>query len=212
MSPRVLHWSGWTLLIGALVSIVSAFLTFAIPGPAGQSGPSSIPVSVVSLVGGILILLGLPASYMRQAKQVGRLGLIGFIALWLTALLFAIVLSIIGIVAVSSNPASAFAGPPPPFLMVFFLVGTVLEVIGGALFGIMTIRAHVFPSLIGWMLIVAVILGLVGFPLSGVISTIVGTVSSVLLFLALAWLGYALASQPTEEVVQSAGSATGASS
>jgi hypothetical protein len=205
MSSRTLRMSGWLLLIAAAISLVSTVLGIVIPGPAGPNGPPPNIVNIINLVAGILFLVSLPAAYIVQKKQVGILGLIGIIAIWLTALLFDIVLSIITFVLTSGAPPSAStAGGPPPFLFTLFIVGTVLVLIGGVLFGLKTIQARVFPAAIGWLLIVAAILNAVDFPLQGTISTIVSTASSVLLFVALGWLGYLITTRAAEAVIEPA--------
>ena len=204
MSPKMIRWGGWVLLVGGAISLVATVLTLVIPGPAGFSGPPSNVVSVINLIAGVLLLLGLPAAYLAHSKLLGTLGLIGCIALWLTALLFDVVLGVIAIIVVSSSNAVSLAGPPPPPLFALFIVGTLLELIGGVLLGIRIIQTRVYASLTGWLLIVGVVLSAVGFPLNGTMSMIVQTVSSLLLFVALGWLGYAVASQSVEVATQSA--------
>lgn len=192
---------GWLLLSAAVISLVSTVLGFVIPGPAGVNGPPGNVVSIISIVAGVLFLVSLPSAYLAQ-KQVGVVGLIGIIALWITVVLFDIVLSIISIVSLSSNQVSSASGAPPAYLLTLFLVGTVLALIGGVLFGLRTIQVRVFPAAIGWMLIVAAILNAVDFPLEGTISTIVGTLSTTLLFIGLGWLGYAITTHATEAVME----------
>ncbi|HEV2655223.1 MAG TPA: hypothetical protein VGU68_14965 [Ktedonobacteraceae bacterium] len=132
----------------------------------------------------------------------GILGLIGIIALWLTALLLNIVWPISGIVFIASGQSSA--GGLPAFLFILFIVATALELIGGILFGLKTIQARVFPAAIGWLLIVAVILNAVDFPLQGTISTVVSSTSNVLLFAGLSWLGYLITTRVAEAVIEPA--------
>jgi len=193
--------AGWLLLIAAVISLVSTVLGIVIPGPAGPNGPPANIVSVINLVAGILFLVSLPSAYLAQ-KQVGVVGLIGIIALWITVVLFDIVLSIISIIFVSSNQVSSATGSPPTYLFILFLVGTILALIGGVLLGLRTIQVRVFPAAIGWLLIVAAILNAVDFPLQGTISTIVSTLSSVLLFVSLGWLGYAITTHAAEAVME----------
>jgi hypothetical protein len=200
MSSRTLRMGGWLLVIAAVLSLVTTVLGIVIPGPAGPNGPPTNVVSIINIIAGILFLIGLPVAYLVQRRQVGIVGLIGIIALWLTALLFDIVLSIISMAFVPSSQAAA--GSPPAFLFTLFIIGTALELIGGILFGLKTIQAHVFPAAIGWLLIVAAVLNAIDFPLQGTISTIVSTVSSVLLFVALGWLGYEVTTHAAEAVIE----------
>jgi hypothetical protein len=203
MSSRTLRMSGWLLLIAAVLSLVTTVLGIVIPGPAGPNGPPPNVVNILNLVAGILFLISLPAAYIVQKKQVGTLGLIGIIAIGLTALLFDIVLSIIiFIVAPSTPPPAGATGGPPPFLFALFIGGSVLELIGGCLFGFKTIQARVFPAAIGWLLILGAILNAIDFPLQGTISTIVSTASSVLFFAGLGWLGYLITTHAAEAVIE----------
>jgi hypothetical protein len=195
MSPRTLQMGGWILLGAAVLSIVGTALQFVIPGPLGLDGPPSNVVSVMNIVAGILFLVSLPVAYMKQSKQVGVVGLIGIIALWLTFLLIDVVLSILAIVLIASNAVPSSLDAFPPALFALFIAATVLAVIGGILFGIKTFQAHIFPALIGPLLIVGAILTGVSFPLEGNISTIVNTLGNVLLFAGLGWLGYTIATQ-----------------
>jgi hypothetical protein len=200
MSSRTLRMSGWLLVIAAVISLISTILGIVIPGPAGPNGPPPNIVNIINLVAGILFLVSLPTAYIVQKKQVGILGLIGIIAIWLTALLFDVVLSII--IFVLTPSALSSTGGPPPFLFILFIGGSILELIGGVLFGLKTIQARVFPAAIGWLLIVAAILNAVDFPLQGTISTIVSTASSVLLFVALGWLGYVIIARAAQAVIE----------
>ena len=209
MSVRTLRMGGWILLAAAVLSIVSTILGFVIPGPAGPNGPSSNIVSVVSIITGILLLVGLAAAYMAQSKSLGTLGLIGLIALLLTTLLFDIVLSILQIIVISTMPTSSFSGGPPPFLFVLFIVGTLLEVIGGVLLGLRIIQTHVYPVLSGWLLIAGVVLSAIDFPLQGTISMVVNIVSTILVFAALGWIGFVVGTRAEEAVLPPVGSVPG---
>src|SRR5579859_3863638 len=116
MSSRTVKIGGWILLIGAVISIGATALQFVIPGPLGQNGPPSTVVTVVNVIAGLLLLGGLPAVYRAKSRQLGTLGLLGMVAIWLTALLFDLVLGIITILVVSKAPASSLSGAPPPAL------------------------------------------------------------------------------------------------
>ncbi len=90
----------------------------------------------------------------------------------------------------------------PAFLFLLFIVATALELIGGILFGLKTIQARVFPAAIGWLLILGAVLNAIDFPLEGTLSTIVSTVSSVLLFVGLGWLGYVITTHAAKAVIE----------
>ena len=76
---------GQLLLVGAIGAILATLLVFLLPGPDGITGSDSIPTNVVAVLSGLLLLVGLPALYRAQAKQVGTLGLVGVVLLWIAA-------------------------------------------------------------------------------------------------------------------------------
>jgi hypothetical protein len=199
MSVQTFRWSGWLLLIGAVVYIVGSLLGLDV-----ELGPVATNTLLAFLVvGAILVMVGLPAFYRKQAKQVGRLGLCGFIALLLADVVLGIVANIYFAVG-SAAASSAGSAQPSPLFLVIVLGGAVLGLIGGLLFGVTTIRAHIFPAAIGWLLIVAGVLSLTFvLPLPDGMTMIVGTITQVVLFLAFGWMGYCLALRTTEATAPS---------
>lgn len=142
MSPLLLRLSGWFLLFGGLFMAVTVFHLLTSPSV----------TALILLLGGGLLILGLPALYARQAKQIGRVGLVGLVGLviiWLDILIFPVQGGISGFVP-------AFKLPD-----VLFVIGP-LTIVGTLLFGIMTIRAHVFPRWLGWSIFVGFIIAFIG--------------------------------------------------
>src|SRR5579859_7266569 len=140
MSTSLFRISGWLLLLGGLLMAVT---NFHLP-------MSSVAAALINLLGGVLLLLGLPALYVRQASQVRWIGLVGLILIWLDTLIFPVLQGGLG------SLVSALT--PPDFL---YIIGP-LTIIGTLLFGIMTIRARVFPRWLGFCLFVGYILGVIG--------------------------------------------------
>ena len=105
--------------------------------------------ALILLLSGGLLILGLPALYARQAKQIGWVGLVGLVIIWLDILIFPVQGGISGFVP-------AFKLPD-----VLFVIGP-LTIVGTLLFGIMTIRAHVFPRWLGWSIFVGFIIAFIG--------------------------------------------------
>jgi hypothetical protein len=174
MSTLMLRISGWFLLFGGLLMAVT---NFHLP-------ISSVVAALINLLGGVLLLLGLPALYARQATQVRWIGLVGLIIIWLDTLIFPVLQGGIG----GLVPALT----PPDFL---YIIGP-LTVIGTLLFGIMTIRARVFPRWLGFCLFVGYILGLVGFIFLDKSAPFVGLLGIVLYWLSFSAFGMVLFSQP----------------
>jgi hypothetical protein len=76
--------SGIALIVGAVFSAVGYILSAFSNGTDLQSliSPLSMTFSLLTIIGSLLVLLGLPGVYTRQAKQAGILGLLGFLFLW----------------------------------------------------------------------------------------------------------------------------------
>lgn len=184
------------LLVGAIGTILSFLLIFLIPGPDGLSGPESIPTNVVFVISGLLLLVGLPALYRAQAKQIGILGLVGVVLLWVGMVLVLLVLSgvqILDIAVPGSIPHPGGDGPPP-LALIPAIVGQILILIGGAIVGITTIRAHVLAAAIGWVILISSVLLLLAAPLNntGVLGMIIAESARALVFVSLAWAGATL--------------------
>ncbi len=186
--------SGQFLLAGAIGAVLSSLLIFLIPGPDGLGGPGSIPTNVVFVISGLFLLVGLPALYRVQAKQIGILGLAGVVLLWVATILLLLVLSgvqILDLTIPGSIPHPGGEGPPP-LAIIPMILGVVLTLIGGVIVGITTIRAHVFAAAIGWILIVSPVLLLLTAPLSGLLSIILTSICLGLFYSGLAWAGATL--------------------
>ena len=170
MSTRLFRISGWFLLFGGLLMAVT---NFHLP-------MSSVVAALINLLGGVLLLLGLPALYARQATQVRWIGLVGLVIIWLDTLIFPVLQGGIG----GLVPALT----PPDFL---YIIGP-LTIIGTLLFGIMTIRARVFPRWLGFCLFVGYMLGIIGFIFFDKSAPFIGLLGIVLYWLSLSAFGVAL--------------------
>jgi signal transduction histidine kinase len=166
MSVRL---NGQFLLTGAIGAILSLLFIFLIPGPQGITGPGSIPANMVAVLSGLLLLAGLPALYRAQAKQIGILGFVGVVLLWVGMVLFLLVLSGVQILDVAMPDSIPHPGGdgPPPLALIPAILGGVLIVIGSAVVGITTIRAHVLAAAIGWIIISSSLLLLLMGPVGG---------------------------------------------
>jgi hypothetical protein len=189
-----LRLNGLFLLIGAIGAILSLLFIFLIPGPDGLTGPGSIAANMVAVLSGLLLLVGLPALYRAQAKQMGILGLVGVVFLWIGMVLFLLVLSgvqILDLTMPGSIPHPGGDGPPP-LALIPAILGGVLIVIGGVIVGITMIRAHVFAAAIGWVIIISSVCLLLSGPVGGVFGNTLKDGAVGLLFAGLAWAGATL--------------------
>jgi len=178
-STTLYRLSGIVLLIGGVFAIIGALLE----APSAPGTSLWIPGTWFSLVGSLLILLGWPALYLRQADKAGRLGLLGFVLSFLALLILGI-----GFGTIDTFVSQVLAGEGSmPAMLGFELLGGLLLVVGPLLFGIATLRARVFPRWVAILLIVGSIATLVT-----VIIHDWNEVSAAILFLAIACFGYVL--------------------
>ncbi len=186
--------NGQFLLAGAIGAILSSLLIFLLPGPDGLGGPGSIPTNVVFVISGLVLLVGLPALYRAQAKQMGILGLVGVVLLWVATVLLLLVLSFVQIldVAVPGSIPHPGGEGPPPLAIIPMILGVVLTVIGGVIVGITTIRAHVFAAAVGWIILVSPVLLLLRVPVGGLLGVILTSACLGLFYAGLAWAGATL--------------------
>jgi hypothetical protein len=194
LSPRQMRWSGWILLVGSILLLIANYVGLTSPT---SSGLPSIPLSIAELIGGLLVTLGLPATYLRQRKEIGTLGLIGFLLFWASSLLVTVVLSGYAIIYTATTPPPAHPGAIQlPAVFQFIATSGFLQIIATLLYGVCTYRARVFPNAASILLIAAAVVVLPQFVISGTFIRLFGLLSTFLLLLALARLGYALARWP----------------
>ncbi|MBA2442081.1 MAG: hypothetical protein H0V53_06700 [Rubrobacter sp.] len=198
MTSKYIRWGGLAAILGgALLLIADGWglvqEVFSL-GPerfSEQAATNTWTVmSVLFMAGGVLILLGLVGIYARQAEEAGILGLVGFLAAFVSmALVVGAFWTFTFVAPSAATEAPAFLdGEPAGPLGIGFMLTFMSFPAGLALFGIATFRARVFPRIAA----VALTLGaLVAFaPFSGV---------TILLDVALIWVGYSLYSERRAE-------------
>ncbi len=156
----------------------------------------------------LLFLLGWTGLYARQVKEVGWLGLAGFLLLSLswalqTAFVFAetFIMPLLattapkfvdGYLGIGAGRASEVNLGALPAL--YTLVG-IAYMLGGLLFGIATLRAGILPRWAAGLLAVASALT----PLAALLPHATQRLAAIPVGLAVAWLGYALWSERREQ-------------
>jgi hypothetical protein len=195
--------SGIILLLGAAVSVIAGVMTLFLDNslsasPATIQSPLWSTFWSLSFVGIVLILFGLPALYLRQAR--GRGGVVGLIGVFLVALssflgmaTTAYFVSILPLLATKA-PNLINAGYETS-LAVFGIGATVLGIIGPLLLGIAVIRAKVFPALVGLLLMVSGLLSPVTTFSGGALFALIGLVGIVSAAIAYGWVGMILTTQ-----------------
>ena len=137
----------------------------------------------------MLLVVGLPGMYLRQAERVGLLGLVGF----LFTLFYILILGVAGdtinalvIPFLASQAPALLKGSQPAGLEAFYIVGQLLGFVGGILLGIATLRAAVFSRWASLLLIVGAVLTFAG----NFLLPTIATVGVVMFLVGLAWLGF----------------------
>ncbi len=203
-STTLSRLSGIILLLGALVSVIAGLMTLFFDSSLSAS-PSTIqsplwsPYWSLVFVALVLVLMGLPAFYLRQAG--GRGGLLGLIGIFLLVLgsflgmaTVAYFVSIMPLLAAKA-PNLINAGFFETSFALFGLGSTALGIIGPLLLGMAVIRAKVFPSLVGLLLIVAGILS-PSTAFSGLLFTLLGLVGTIAAAIAYGGVGMILMRLP----------------
>lgn len=168
---------------------------------ASVTTPAWLVVHVLAIGTSIFGLLGLTGLYARQAEKSGWLGLAGYLLLnlWLAIIL--------GFTFVEVFILPALATTAPTFveawlgmfngtandinlgaLPTVWTISGPLYILGGILFGIATVRAHILPRWAGVLLAVGTAMG----PLAAFLPLDLQPKIAVPAGLALAWLGYSL--------------------
>lgn len=199
-SSLLLRFCGWTLAVGAAGYIVLTLGGDVALGQGAQHfrSPLYAPISALQAVAGLMILIGLAGHYASQHSSAGRLGLIGALALSASIALYAFALPVMSAIMFSwlaTQPATAHAlegNNGPGGLFVFFILSTVLNVIGIVCYGIATWRARVAGKGAAGTLIAGGALALVAFFVgssSPDLPAWLGDLPGQVFIAALAWLG-----------------------
>ena len=202
-STKLFRLSGIVLLLGAAVSVIAGLMTLFFDSSLSAS-PSTIQSPLwstywsLTFVALALILIGLPALYLRQAGgRGGVLGLIGVLLVVLGSFLgmatIAYFVSILPLLA-EKAPNLIKVGFFETSFGIFGLGSTALGIIGPLLLGIAVIRARVFPRFVGILLIVSAVLS-PSTIFSGVLFTLIGLVGTVSAAIAYGWVGTILTQQ-----------------
>src|SRR6266571_5030079 len=212
-SATLYRWSGIVLLIGSLLGVIGSILSFVLY-PGHTLTPQQVlstPFTIAAflfLAWSLLLAMGLPGLYLRQAARGGKLGFAGFVLFSLGVLLGGVAFANVQVTTypylAQSAPKllpSGGTGPDSGFLL-WILGPTLLLAIGAILLGIATRRAHVFPRWTGILLIVSGVLFLLAIPpLPSPFGDIIDLTSNMVFFVTLAWVGYRLLT-PKQETVE----------
>lgn len=188
-SSDLIRWSGLAAILGGTLLLISDLLSLTVF--------SGDPVEIVTtsaylidggtrLLAGVLLLLGLVGLYARQSEASGALGLVAFLVA------FAGTTLILGTWWTNTFVAPSLATEAPAFLEagptgvlgLGFTLSFALAAVGWLLFGLVSLRARIYPRAAAAALVVGAVLTFAPLPISGVV-----------LEVAIAWLGLVLFSR-----------------
>lgn len=198
-STTLYRLSGVALIVGSALSIIYLLIQGVFLNGsdlATITGSLSLISSVTGFVGSVLVLLGLPGMYVRQAGRAGILGLLGFLFIWYVTLYQGVIIPFTSVTIISQMTAHivpqavSVATTPPPAWTPFFLVSMVGQVLGILLLAIATLRARIFPRWTAWLLIATLVVGALSFVpfFPGALSNLAAIVGGV----AIAGFGFSL--------------------
>jgi hypothetical protein len=211
-APQLYRLCGYALVIGAIVSIitqvVSAVLFPRNNDPTYAQNALFVPLALISVAAAALLLLGLPGWYAMHARAAGVSGLVGFVAIFITGLMFPIFFNLFGalifpLLATQAPQLLRNEAPSPAFFS-YFIVGTLLQLVGVIGLAIPMLRGRVLPRWPGYALVVSAPLVVVSFFLNGpdvaqsALTVALNNLPVLLLFVAFVGLGWKLLTKPSE--------------
>ena len=198
--------------ISALVLLVGAVMVTAgnLLGPQGGARAAVAsgmyyPAAVVVLLGGLLVMAGLPAVYLRQRAESGVLGFVAVTAVFSAGMLLMVGWGLIQVLIfpwiATMNVSNKVINEGPVAFTIFFAVASAVVSLGGVLFGVATIRARIFSHHLGVACIVltaaSFVLGFLSIPGGGGIAmswwwATTGTFGVIAYMVPLAWFAIEL--------------------
>jgi hypothetical protein len=194
-----------SLVVGAVLVTLANVLAPQGDARAAVASAGYYPAAVVNLIGGLVLMAGWPAAYLRQRSQSGRTGFAGFAIVLVSGMALTVGFPTVLLLIypwLSSLPISDHTLDTGPVAFdIFFGVASGLVSLGGVVFGIATIRARVFSRQLGTSFIVlsvaSAILGFLSLPGGGGLHLswwwgTTGTFGVVAYMIAMAWYGIEL--------------------
>lgn len=188
---RLFRLSGVSVVLGCTLVVIGDLIRVA-----SGTDPGNTFVAFgwfIQAIGAMLVALGLPGIYLRQAVQTGVLGLVGFIGVSLFFLIFGIWGGLVhGVVLpVLATVAPTIARNAPPSVGLVFMSAALLGMLGSLALGVASLRAGILPRWAGALIIAGGVALFVGHPLPHL-----EDVGLVVLLTGLGWLGLSLLSVP----------------
>ncbi len=186
-SSSLIRLSGLAAVAGGVLLSVGALLSLATESENLSGSATTAPYAftwLLYLLGAVLLLVGLVGLYVRQSEATGILGLVGFAtAFFGQALALGAVwnqLFVAPLLAVEA-PRVLDAEPTGMLALGFTLTFLVFLPLGWLLFGVASFRARIYPRAAAILLMVGAVIAGLPIPLT-----------EIVLFVAVAWLGFVL--------------------
>jgi hypothetical protein len=206
MTRRLLYQIAAVALVAGAI-LVTAGNLLAPQGDARAAVASVLyyPLALVVLLGGLLVMSGWTAVYLRQRAESGVLGFVGSVSVLATGMLLSVGFPLIQVLIypwiATMNVSTKVLSDGPMSINVFFAVVSAIVSLGGILFGVATLRAAVFSRPLGVGIIVlaaaSFVLGFLSLPGGGGIHmswwwATTGTFGVVAYMVVMAWSGIEL--------------------
>jgi hypothetical protein len=203
--PGLTGSGGLLVFAGAVAFVVHVVLRSALtagvdPAVAAQAS-LWVPVNALGALGAALVLLGLPAIYVRVAGRGGLPGLVGFALIEVSWAFFGLFLSLYGALVLpwladQAPRLVAGASPPPPGVVVAFALGLLAWLAGAVLLAVPLVRGpaparwvgYVLPASALWTSVGAFVIAPSG-PASNLAVNLLSNMGPVLLLIGLGYLG-----------------------
>jgi hypothetical protein len=203
---RLFKISGLLVFVGAVAFVLHVVLRSVLtagvdPAVSAQTG-LWVPLNALGALGAALVLLGLPAVYVRMAPQGGLPGLVGFALIEVSWMFFGLFLSLYGALVLpwlAEQAPSLVAGssPAPLGFVVSFALGLLAWLFGAVLLAVPFVRGPARPRWVGYVLLASALWLLVGNfviapggPASNLAVNLLSNLGPVLLLIGLGYLGF----------------------
>jgi hypothetical protein len=203
---RLFRIGGLLLFVGAVAFVLHVVLRSVLtagvdPAVSAQAG-LWVPLNALGALGAALVLLGLPAVYVRMAPQGGLPGLVGFALIEVSWMFFGLFLSLYGALVLpwlAEQAPSLVAGssPAPLGFVVSFALGLLAWLFGAVLLAVPFLRGPARPRWVGYVLLASALWLLVGNfviapggPASNLAVNLLSNLGPVLLLIGLGYLGF----------------------
>lgn len=197
-STALFRWAGLANVVAAILLIGGELLHPA--NQAANVATSAWTTAHILLLGSLMLgTAGLFGLYLRQSRDVGAVGFLGFLLIFIAMTLFLGIVyfeAFFNPILVSEAPAfveKLFSPRPPGLLAVLLPLNGLAFSLGWLLFGVATARANVLPRLAA----IVATAGAIPFGFEPALPPALGNIAAIVFGVGILWLGYALWSEKT---------------